>query len=218
MASEGDLFFQRRAWGFAKAYKIACSGGPLADEASAVVRAARNALKGDCRMPALGPLINAAAAAASDHHAGLFSDDPHEGTKMVSSRLAAVERGFADFPTSHSVKTVIEKIACEVIEDGRRVSASVFRDEAMEVAGRYLFDRLHGKPTEMDVQKAQHLDRVGSLARQDAVFELCRPEMTKMLNEVADSRSGRPANSQRADGPDINSLAEINAPLISTAQ
>jgi hypothetical protein len=217
MASDGDLFFQRRAWGFAKAYKIACSGGPLEVEAAAVVRAERNALKGDCRIPALGPLINAAAKAVSDHQAGLFSDDPHEGTRMVSNRLAAVERGYADFPTSHNVKTVIEKLACEAIEDGRRVSASAFRDEAIDVAGRYLFDRLHAKPTEMDVQKAQHLDRAASLSRQSAVYDLCRQETKKMLNEVADSRSGRPAKQQRPEGPDINSLAGMDAPLISTS-
>ena len=168
-------------------------------------------------MPALGPLIEAAAKAVSDHQTGLFSDDPHEGTRMVSDRLAAVERGYADFPTSHSVKTVIEKIACEAIEDGRRVSPSAFRDEAIEVAGRYLFDRLHAKPTEMDVQKAQHLDRAASQARQDAVYEFCRQETKQMLNEAADSRSGRPAKSRRPDGPDINSLAGMEAPLISTA-
>jgi hypothetical protein len=218
MASDGDLFFQRRAWGFAKAYKIACSGGPLEDEAAAVVRAVRNALKSDFRMPALGPLIEAAAKAVSDHQTGLFSDAPHEGTRMVSSKLAAVERGYADFPTSHNVKTVIEKIACEAIEDGRRVTPSAFRDEAIEAVGRNVFDRLHAKPTEMDVQKAQHLDRAATLARESAVYELCHEETKKMLNEVADSRGGRPARSPRADGPDINSLAGMDAPLISTAQ
>lgn len=217
MASDGDLFFQRRAWGFAKAYKIACAGGPLEDEAAAVVRALKNALKSDFRMPALGPLMDAAFRAMSDHQAGLFSDDPNEGVRLVQSKLAAVERAFADFPTSHCVKTVIERLACEAIEDGRCLSENAFHDQAIEASARYTFDRLHAKPTEMDVQKAQHLDRAAVLARQSAVFDQCRKEATAILNEVAESRSGRPAKANRPGGPDINSLVGMDEPLIFTS-
>jgi hypothetical protein len=217
MASDGDLFFQRRAWGFAKAYKIACACGPEADEAAVVVLGAKNALKSDFRMPALGPLIDAAIESVADHEAGLFSNSPREGTQMLGHRLAVIERNHAEFPTSHGLKTVIEQRTCEAIEDGRKISEDAFRTELLEAAGRWAVDRLHFKPTEIDVKKAQHLDRSGALAREEAVFQKCLPELMPVLKEVAASRTGRPARIRREDSPDINSRAGLEGSLIPTA-
>src|SRR5579863_2383638 len=101
-------------------------------------------------MPALGPMLAAAETALADHAEGLFSGDTAEGQRMLRDRLAQVERRFADFPTSHEVKAVIERRGCEAIEDGGITSPNRFRDEGLETLGRWIVDRLHFKPTEMD--------------------------------------------------------------------
>jgi hypothetical protein len=217
MASDGDLFQQRRAWGFAKAYTVACAGGPLEAEAAAVARATRNALNGDFRMPSLGPLLAAATDALAQHFSSLFSNDLIEGKRTLRERLAAVERGYADFPSSHDVRAVVERLACEAIEDGSILAGELFRHTSYERLGRWLVDRLHFKPTEIDVRKSQHLERNAAMAREIAVFEKCSHAITVMLAEVAASSTGRPAKLKPHDGPDVNSVEGLNESLILAA-
>jgi hypothetical protein len=216
MASDGDLFYQRRACGFSKAYKIACAGGSVSDEVAAVNRAVKNALNGPFRMPSLGPMQETASRALAEFQNGLFSNDPIQGKQILKDCLNAVEHRFADLPTSHDVRSAIERVGCEAIEEGHPISPEQFKQLCFEQISDQTIDRWHLQPSEINVRKALHIDRDAIHAKGNAVKEQCRPTIVKMLEEVAASPNGRPAKANSKTGPDVNSVEGLSESLLLT--
>ena len=214
MASDGDLFHQRQIYGFCKAYTLACRGGAAEDEAAAIVAAAQNALRRDFRIGAFRPMVAAAWRVAANHLAGLFAGDPFIGQGLVRVHLDLLERRFSELATTPEIRRIVESVAHEAMEEGTATTAGQFQEQCLARLARWLLDRLHFKPTETEVRKALPLDRAASLARQEEVFAICRPDILRLLTAAQSSPLGRPPQAKPLGGVDINSAAGLEEALV----
>ena len=209
MASDSDLFQKRVYWGFGKTYRAACEGASAPELTSSIVRAVRNALRGDLRCPGLKSLIACATEFASRSENGLFREQQFAEEAQLRARLDAIERTFADYESTRIARQAIEATAYELAQNPHLNADEV----CCQRVAKQFFDRYAFDPIQCDISRSRRFSREQMENYREEAFSACQGELIELLRGVARSSTGVPSPRRKEKGLDINTLQGLDEPI-----
>jgi hypothetical protein len=209
MASDSDLFQKRVYWGFGKTYRAACEGAPAVDLAPSIVRAVRNALKGDLRCPSLKSLVACASQFASLSEGGLFRQHQLADEAEFRARLDVIERTFADFESTRIARQAIEAAGYDLAQNPDLNA----EDVCYERVAKQFLERYGLDPMQSHIARSRSFTREQMERYREETFSACKDQLIETLKGVARSAAGIPGPRRKEKKPDINTLQGLNEPI-----
>ena len=160
MAADGDMYAQRKVWGYNRLCAAARDHAPTEKLVEIEKKSVRNMLSNGYAVPSLKKSIEQAYNTLEGSNAELgFESVPQRQTRLIES-LHGIERDFIEAPSSVDVSKVVRQVALEILVEGQNCPARRnFEDRCCEALGDLWLHRFGWDSFRANVMKNGGLSR-----------------------------------------------------------
>ena len=119
MAADGDMYAQRKAWGFNRLCAAARDHAPIEKLVEIEKKSVRNMLSNGYAVPSLKPSVEFAYKLVESLQNGLRLNSPSEVEKQLVVGMDKLKREFIDCPNSREIAKSVLAVALQAVESGR---------------------------------------------------------------------------------------------------
>jgi hypothetical protein len=192
MAADGDMYAQRKAWGFNRLCAAARDHAPVEKLVEIEKKSVRNMLSNGYAVPSLKPSVECAYKLVEAHQNGLQLDSVSQTEKQLIAGIHKLQRDFIDSPNSSEVAKSILSVALSALESGQQFqSHEEFESACCSYLGKFWLNRCGWDSFRANVMKNGGLsleayEKMSSDACQQAL-----PEISELIRSAMHSRNGR---------------------------
>jgi len=142
MAGDGDMFAQRKVWGYNRLCAAASDGAPIERLAEIGVQAVRNMLGNGYAVPSLKQTVQNAYRVLESLQTDLPIESPSEKRARLIEAVRVIERESVEAPSSADVAKTVISVGLGMIEAGRPLPPkSEFERECCRTLGTFWLHR-----------------------------------------------------------------------------
>ena len=192
MAADGDMYAQRKVWGFNRLCAAARDHAPVEKLVEIEKKNVRNMLSNGYAVPSLKPSVECAYKLVEAHQNGLQLDSVSQTEKQLIAGIHKLQRDFIDSPNSSEVAKSILSVALSALESGQQFqSQEEFESACCSNLGKFWLRRFGWDLFQANVMKNGGLsleayDKMSLGACQQAL-----PEISELIRSAMHSRNGR---------------------------
>ena len=209
MASDGDMFVQRKAWGYNKLCAAFCDNSPTEKLAEIETQSVGNMLSNGHAIPSLKASITQAFAILQSTTSELTLENSHQLQARLIESLHNIERENIAAASAVDVSKAVQKIALKLIESGEGCpSEQNFSKQCCEALGEFWMKRYGSDAFAPYVMSKTKIDSESYRQRSEDACQQAMPKVLELIERAKDSRGGRLSKRKVKRSKPINHTAE----------
>jgi hypothetical protein len=192
MAADGDMYAQRKAWGFNRLCAAARDHAPIEKLVEIEKKSVRNMLSNGYAVPSLKPSVELAYRLVEANQNGLQLNSPSEVEKQLVVGMDKLKRQFIDAPNTREIAKSVLAVALQAIESGRHFqSKEEFESACCSNLGNFWLHRFGWDLFQANVMKKGGFSHG---AYEEMSSEACQQALTQiseLIHLAMRSRNGR---------------------------
>jgi hypothetical protein len=192
MASDGDMYAQRKVWGFPKLCAAICDNAPTERLVEIETQNVCNMLGNGFAVPSLKTSIARAHQVLESPHSELGIESAGQRRARLIQTLHGIERDNIAAPSAVDVSKAVQSIGLKFLEAGNDCpSKEDFQNQCCEALGDFWLRRYGWDPFAAYTMSRAHLNpetyrQRGKVARQQAI-----PKISELIRTAMNSPGGR---------------------------
>ncbi len=189
MAADGDMFAQRKAWGYNQLCAAACDRAPMEKLVAIEEKSVRNMLSNGYAVPSLKVSVEYGFQIVNGSRAELKLDSPAE--RLIAG-LRGLERTFVEAPNASDVSKAVLAVGLSALEKGRTFESSEeFAKECCHQLGTFWLRRHGWESFPAYVMKNGKLSRDAYHKMAAEACSQAGPQVAKLIQSAMSSPGGR---------------------------
>jgi hypothetical protein len=203
MAADGDMYAQRKAWGYNRLCAAARDHAPVETLVEIEKKNVRNMLSNGYAVPSLQKSIEQAYSVLRGANAELGLESGTQRRARLIESLHSIERDFIEAPSSVDVSKIVCKVALEILGGEQNCPPKEsFECKCCEALGDFWLHRCGWDSFRANVMKNGGLSRDAYDDMSANACQQAKPEVSKLIHEAMKSRDGRlPKRSSKRQKP-----------------
>lgn len=192
MAADGDMYAQRKAWGYNRLCAAARDHAPTEKLVEIEKKNVRNMLSNGYAVPSLKKSIEQAYSILEGSNAELGLESvPQRRTRLIES-LHSIERDFIEAPSSVDVSKVVRQVALDILAGEQNCPPiQNFEKRCCEALGDFWLHRCGWDSFRANVMKNGGLSRESYDKMSADACQQAKPEVSELIHAAMQSREGR---------------------------
>jgi len=192
MAADGDMYVQRKAWGYNRLCAAVCDNAPTDRLAEIETQSVRNMLGNGFAVPSLKASIEHAFGILESPQVELGFESTSQRRARLIESLHKVERDFVESASSADVFRVVEGVALKILggKDGCP-STQDFENQCCAELGDFWMRRYGWEAFKPYVMRRAHLNQESYRLRSTAARQQAIPKITEVIQMAMISPGGK---------------------------
>lgn len=192
MAADGDMYAQRKAWGFNRLCAAARDHAPVEKLVEIEKKSVRNMLSNGYAVPSLKPSVELAYKLVEANQNGLQLDSINQIHEQLFAGVHKLQRDFIDSPNSSEVAKSVLSIALSALESGQQFQSQVeFESACCGYLGKFWLNRCGWDSFRANVMKNGGLSLEAYEKMSTDACQQALPEISELIRLAMHSRNGR---------------------------
>jgi hypothetical protein len=192
MAADGDMYAQRKVWGFNQLCAAARDHAPVEKLVEIEKKCVRNMLSNGCAVPSLMPSVELAYKLVEASQNGLPLDSVSQTEQQLVAGIKKLERDFVDSLSSSEVAKSVLAVGLSALESGQQFqSMEEFESACCDYLSKFSVNRYGWDSFRANVMKNSGLSLEAYEKMSSDACQLALPEISELFRLAMHSRNGR---------------------------
>ena len=192
MAADGDMYAQRKVWGYNQLCAAARDHAPTEKLVEIEKKNVRNMLSNGYAVPSLKKSIEQAYGILEGLNAELGLEAVSQRRTRLIESLRSIERDFIEAPSSVDVSKVVRQVALEILAGEHNCPPRQnFEDRCCEALGDFWLHRCGWDSFRANVMKNGGLSHESYDKMSADACQQAKPEVSELIHAAMQSREGR---------------------------
>lgn len=215
MAADGDMFVQRKAWGYNRLCAAVCDNAPTEKLVEIEAQNVRNMLGNGFAVPSLKVSIDQAFAILESPNTELGLELTSQRSARLIQSLRTIERNHVEAASATDISKVIQGIALTCMDsDQGSMSRQDFEKRCVEALADFWMRRYGWEPFAPYVMRKAHLTQQTYGERSKAAREQAVPKVSELLRQAMASPSGKLSKRKDKRRPIVHTAEGLKEELI----
>ena len=209
MAGDGDMFAQRKAWGYNRLCAAAAGGAPIERLAEIEVQAVRNMLGNGYAVPSLKESVQAAHRILESLQTDLPMESPSQTGARLVEAVRVIQRESVEAPSAPDVAKTVISVGLVMIETGRPPPTKAeLEKECCRALGTFWLDRYGWDSFKPYVMRSGGLSAEAYKQMSRQASEGAISEVSELIHASMSSPGGRLAKRRMARSQPVQHTIE----------
>jgi hypothetical protein len=215
MAADGDMYAQRKVWGFPRLCAAARDNAPTEKLVEIEKKCISNMLSNGYAVPSLRPSIEKAYAVLLSANTELGLESANQLRTRLIESIHKIGRDYIDAPSSDDVSKIVRQVALEVLEGANPYpSKQKFEEKCCDKLLVFWLHRFGWDSFSANVMKNGRLSRKSYEKISAVACQQAKLEVSELIHMAMQSRNGRLSRRiLKREKPIIHTLIGLNVEL-----